>query len=195
MKGKVKMEIEIKLKVTKNMFEEVKSKLEKEGKRKKEKEQHDIYFSPENPNFFGKEENDECLRIRIQNDKYIFCYKKIIFGNQEEDIHLIEHETVFESLEEMKKILACLNIKEVITLHKKRISYIYQEIAEISFDEVDDLGYFIELEILDSKENVEQANIKLQQIMKTLGLNKEDRDLTGYANALYQKKQAEKCID
>ena len=184
------MEIEIKLKTTTEIFEKTKLRLEKEGTKKKEKEQHDIYFSPVNPNFFGKEENDECLRIRIQNEKYILSYKKIIFGNKEEDIHLIEHETTFENLEEMKKLLACLNIHEVITLNKKRMSYIYQDTIEISLDEVEDLGYFIELEIINPNTEISTSNKLLKDTIKKLGLDIEQRDKTGYANALYKLKHS-----
>lgn len=182
------MEVEIKLKVNKNTWIATKETLEKIGTNKKEKEQHDIYFSPENPNFFEKIENDECLRIRIQKDKYILGYKKIIFGTNKDEIHLIEHETEVQDLEQMKNILASVNIHEVITLKKKRISYIYKDIIEISLDEVKDLGYFIELEIIDKTMDIKKANQLLKESIKELNLDEKDRDQMGYANELYNLK-------
>lgn len=182
------MEIEIKLKTTKETFKKYLEKLESIGENKKIKEQHDIYFSPEEPNFFGKVENDQCLRIRIQNNQYILSYKSIIFGEKETDIHLIEHETVVENLEETKNILKSLNINEIITLNKKRISFFYLNTFEISFDEVEDLGYFIEIEIIDSTLEVEEANKRLINLINEWKLDIKDRDLIGYANALYDLK-------
>lgn len=182
------MEIEIKLKVTEQMWEKVKDKIEKEGTNKKENHQHDIYFSPENPNFFGKEENDECLRVRVQKGKYILGYKKIIFGETKEDIHLIEHETEFQDLEQMKLILESVHIHEVITLLKERVSFIYKNDIEISFDKVKDLGFFIELEIVNKNLEIKEANQRLIQALRELGLDESDVDRTGYANALYNLK-------
>lgn len=186
------MEIEMKLKVTEEEFKAYLEHVKIIGTSRKEKEQHDIYFSPESPNFFGKEENDECLRIRIQKDKKILSYKKIMFGSTTENIHLIEHESTFEDLDEMLKILEAIHIHEVIRLNKKRISYLYKNAIEISFDIVEELGYFIELEVIDKQMNIKDANHLLMNSIKELGLHIENRDLTGYANALYNLKYREK---
>lgn len=186
------MEVEIKLKVTEEIWKKTKEKLEKEGTNKKEKTQHDIYFSPVEPNFFGKEENDECLRIRVQKDKYILGYKKIIFGNTKQETHLIEHETMIENLNQMKSILENLHIHEIITLEKKRITYIYKNQIEISFDEVKDLGFYIELEVIDKKLEIKLANQLLKKTLENLDLDENDRDQIGYANALYNLKYRSK---
>lgn len=180
-------EIEIKLEITEEEYQGIFTKLVENASKHSEKEQKDIYFSPRANPFFGNEINDECLRIRILKDKNILSYKRIFFGECEEDIHLEEHETEIVDLEQTKKILKCLKIDEVLTLHKIRHSFCYQEIFEIELDKVKDLGYFAEIEVLDSTLSVQEANKKLQALVTELSLDINRRNLDGYANLLYQK--------
>ena len=111
------------------------------------KEQHDIYFSPENPPFFGGNINDECIRIRMQKDKYILCYKKIFFGEKESDIHITEYETEVSNLDATINILKGVRINKICEVKKNRDSFIYKNIFEVSLDKVEGLGYFVEVEI------------------------------------------------
>ena len=70
-KNKDSIEIEMKLEIEKSKYDEL---LEffKTGKAKHiSKKQHDIYFSPENPKFFGGDIDDECIRIRIEKNKIV----------------------------------------------------------------------------------------------------------------------------
>ena len=180
-------EIEIKLEITKNEYDKLLSYLLKNGSNQTKKEQNDIYFSPKYRPFFGREINDECLRIRIMKDKNILSYKKIFFGNSDDDIHLEEHESDVSDLEQVIKILNCLDIEKVLTLHKIRDSFMYQDIFEISLDKVTDLGYFIELEIKDDSLSVYDANTKLKDLVTSFDLSLTSRNLEGYATMLYQK--------
>ena len=180
-------EIEIKLEITKNEYYKLLSYLLKNGSNHTKKEQNDIYFSPKYRPFFGREINDECLRIRIMKDKNILSYKKIFFGNSDDDIHLEEHESDVSDLEQVIKILNCLDIEKVLTLHKIRDSFMYQDIFEISLDKVTDLGYFIELEIKDDSLSVYDANTKLKDLVTSFDLSLTSRNLEGYATMLYQK--------
>lgn len=180
-------EIEVKLEITEKDYKKYLSFLLKNGSNHTKKEQNDIYFSPRQRPFFGGDIDDECLRIRIMNDKYVLSYKKIFFGNSDDDIHLEEHECEVLNLEQVIKILECLGIEKVLTLHKVRNSFIYQNIFEISLDNVQDLGYFIEIEVKDDNLSVSDANIKLKELISFLDLSFSSRNLDGYANMLYEK--------
>ena len=180
-------EIEIKLEIEKEEYEKLLSLLSIEGKKHNQKEQKDIYFSPKYRPFFGGDIDDECLRIRIMKDKYILSYKKIFFGSSDSEIHLEEHESDVYDLEQVIKILNCLDIEKVLTLHKIRDSFMYQDIFEISLDKVTDLGYFIELEIKDDSLSVYDANTKLKDLVTSFDLSLTSRNLEGYATMLYQK--------
>lgn len=180
-------EIEIKLEITENEYDKLLSYLLKNGSNHTKKEQNDIYFSPKYRPFFGGDIDDECLRIRIMKDKNILSYKKIFFGSSDDDIHLEEHESDVSDLEQVIKILNCLDIEKVLTLHKIRDSFMYQDIFEISLDKVTDLGYFIELEIKDDSLSVYDANTKLKDLVTSFDLSLTSRNLEGYATMLYQK--------
>lgn len=184
-------EIEIKLEIEKEEYEKLLSLLSIEGKKHNQKEQKDIYFSPKYRPFFGGDIDDECLRIRIMEDKYILSYKKIFFGNSDSEIYLEEHESEVVDLEQTIKILECLDINKVLTLDKIRNSFMYQDIFEISLDKVKDLGYFIEIEVKDDNLSIDEANKKLKDLVLLLGLDISKRNLDGYANMLYSKLKRE----
>lgn len=186
-KNKDSIEIEIKLEIEKSKYNELLFLFEKENIEYKTKKQHDIYFSPENPKFFGGDIDDECVRIRIQKDKYILCYKKIFFGKTEEDTHIIEYETEVSNLEATINILKGLRIYKVCDLIKIRKTYVYKDIFEISLDEVDNLGYFIEIEIYDKNIEIKEANKKLLEFIKEMNLDITKRNLKGYSYLMYDK--------
>lgn len=73
------IEREVKLEINEFNYNELIKFLKTKSTKHINKSQHDIYFSPETPQFFGGDIDDECIRIRIQKDKYILCYKKNIF--------------------------------------------------------------------------------------------------------------------
>ena len=185
-------EIEVKLEITKENYQKFLSLLLENGVNHTKKEQNDIYFSPKYRPFFGGDIDDECLRIRVMNDRYILSYKKIFFGNSYDDIHLEEHESDVSNLEQTIKILECLDIEKVLTLHKIRDSFMYEGIFEISLDNVFDLGYFMEIEVKDNTLSVSVANQKLKELISSLGLSLSSRNLDGYANMLYEKLHGKK---
>lgn len=185
-------EIEVKLEITQDNYKKYLAFFLKNGVRHTKKEQNDIYFSPKYRPFFGGDIDDECLRVRVMKDKNILSYKKIFFGNSEDDIHLAEHECEVSNLEEIVKILERLDIEQVLTLSKVRDSFMYQDIFEISLDKVQNLGCFIEIEVKDDTLSVSDANQKLKELISYLGLNLSNRNLEGYANMLYDMLQKKK---
>lgn len=181
------IEIEVKLKIEQDKYSELLKYFKKESKKHVNKKQHDIYFSPETPKFFGGDIDDECIRIRIQKDKYILCYKKIYFGEKESDIHIAEYETEVSNLEATINILKGVRINKVCEVKKKRDSFIYKDIFEISLDEVEGLGYFIEVEIYDKDIPIKEANQLLLQFIKEMDLDITRRNLKGYSYLIYEK--------
>ena len=186
-KNKDSIEIEIKLEIEKSKYNELLFLFEKENIEYKTKKQHDIYFSPENPKFFGGDIDDECVRIRIQKVKYILCYKKIFFGKTEEDTHIIEYETEVSDLEATINILKGVRINKICDLIKQRDSFIYKNMFEISLDLVEDLGYFIEIEIYDKELPIREANKLLLKFIQELNLDITKRNLKGYSYLMYDR--------
>ena len=186
-KNSSSIEIEIKLEIEAEQYRKLFNYFKKENNKHINKKQHDIYFSPEKPAFFGGDIDDECIRIRIQKDKYILCYKKIYMGNDEEDIHIVEYETEVSNLDATINILKGVRINKVCDLIKERDSFIYKNLFEISLDNVEDLGYFVEIEVYDKNIPINEANQLLLNFVKELNLDITRRNLKGYSYLMYDK--------
>lgn len=181
------IEIEVKLEVDKEKYEEILDFLKKESIKHINKFQYDIYFSPESPSFFGGDIDDECIRIRIQKDKNILCYKKIIFGYDEADTHIVEYETQISDLESTINILKGVRINKICEVKKNRDIFVYNNIFEIALDRVENLGFFIEIEICDKTIPIKKANQLLREYIKKMGLDITKRNQKGYSNLMYER--------
>lgn len=181
------IEIEIKLEIDEIKYEQLLKYFKSQNTKHKNKNQDDIYFSPEIPQFFGGDIDDECIRIRIQKDKYILCYKKIYFGEKESDIHITEYETEVSNLEATINILKGIRVNKICEVKKIRDSFIYKDIFEISLDKVEGLGNFIEIEIYDKNIPIKQANQLLLELIKEMNLDITKRNLKGYSYLMYEK--------
>ena len=178
-------EIERKYKITKNIYDEVTELLNNKNLNFKLEKQNDIYFSPTNFPFFGGEIDNEALRIRILDDKNILSYKKFYYATDDMPVHCDEHEMVIEDVEKMKLIIKYLRIKEAFNLKKTIKNYIYENI-EIALDEVEDLGYFIEFELLDSS-NLDKSSKIMDELLKEFKITEDMRNYDGYAYLLFNK--------
>lgn len=186
-KNENSIEIEAKFEIDEDKYKELINYFTKVADKHIIKRQHDIYFSPRSPKFFGGKIDDECIRIRVQKDKYILGYKKIYLEKDESDIHLIEHETEVSDLNATINILKGLRIDKVCDLKKNRDCFIYQNLYEISLDAVEDLGYFIELEIHDKSLSIKKSNELLLGIIKEMNLDITKRNLKGYSYLMYER--------
>lgn len=186
-KNKDSIEIEMKLEINKEKYDELMKILKSESTKHIEKKQHDIYFSPENPQFFGADIDDECIRIRVEKNKYILCYKKIFFGNDENDIHITEYETEVSNLDATINILKGIRVNKICDLIKKRDSFIYKNLFEVSLDLVENLGYFIEIEIYNKDLPIREGNKLILEFIKQLDLDITKRNLKGYSYLMYDR--------
>lgn len=116
--------------------------------------------------------------------KKILSYKKFIPSKQNEPAHCIEHELEITNLNQIKLILNDLRIKEEFTLKKLRKSYLYKKTIEISLDKVDNLGFFIELEII-NQTNIENSIKEIKEFIKRFNISEDDRNYEGYSYLLY----------
>lgn len=183
------VEIEKKYQITKEIYDAIVLYFEEKNQTYQLEKQNDIYFSPIHFPFLGGEIDNECLRIRVLEDKNILSYKKYIPATSKEPSHCIEHELEIKDIEKMKFILEDLRISEVFTLKKDRKSFLYQNEIEIALDVVDQLGYFIELEIVDFR-NVGHALEEMKQFISKFGITEEMRNCEGYSYLLFNQKES-----
>lgn len=129
-------ELEIKLKVDKIESERILNLIKKDSVFLKEEIQNATYYKP-----FHRNMNNEWLRIRKENKNVILNYKK-----KENEI-IKEYEVNIDNENNLKTIFNNLDFSEVVKVNKKRISYLYNDKYEISFDDVENLGLYIEFEL------------------------------------------------
>ena len=182
------IEIERKYKITEVIYNDILDFLSKNNIEMKIEKQNDIYFSPLHFPFFGGEIDNECLRIRVLDNKNILSYKKFIPATNDNVAHCIEDEVEINDIDKFKTILKDLRIEEAFTLKKERRKVIYKDIIEIALDKVDNLGFFIELEIINTN-NLDKALDIMNEFTNKFGITDDMRNFDGYSYLLYNKGQ------
>ena len=160
----IPLEIEVKLKVHDNEYKRLLNILKDKSNNIKEVTEKDIYFK-----IPIKKEYKETLRIRKENDLYILSYKK-----ENTDKTRDEFETIIDNYDNLEKILLNLGLEKKGVIEKKRTKILYKNKYEFAFDEVKDIGKFIEIEV----KNIEFNNIEeINQLMNIINEFKIDINL------------------
>lgn len=148
-------EIEIKLKVDKSEHERILNLVKNTAKYKNTVKQTDTYYSLKDKNSW--------LRTRNENGKCIFNLKKKINNS-----HYEKYDVLIDNLNNLNKILEELNVNELGTIVKERTTYVYKNKYEFSFDNVESIGLFIEIEVINQIDNFEKDTYNLLNLMKEL---------------------------
>lgn len=125
---------------------------------------------------------DPVVRIRTQEDESVLTLKKWIKGS-----NLLEYETKIDNPKIMRCILENLNLKKVVTVNKTRLEGSIGEI-NVCYDDVNDLGNYLELEILvENESQVKDAQNKIDNLAKKIGLDKNDIEDKQYDTLVFEK--------
>ena len=151
-------EIEIKLKVDKREYERILNLVKNTAKYKNTVKQIDTYYSLKDKNSW--------LRTRNENGKCIFNLKKKINNS-----HYEKYDVLIDNLNNLNKILQELNVNELGTIVKERTIYVYENKYEFSFDNVESIGLFIEIEVINQIDNFEKDTYNLLNLMKELKID------------------------
>lgn len=151
-------EIEIKLKVDKSEHERILNLVKNTAKCKNTVKQIDTYYSLKDKNSW--------LRTRNENGKCIFNLKKKINNS-----HYEKYDVLIDNLNNLNKILEELNVNELGTIVKERTTYVYKNKYEFSFDNVESIGLFIEIEVINQIDNFEKDTCNLLNLMKELKID------------------------
>ena len=154
-------EIEIKLKVDEKEYNRILNLIRYYSVNKMNVNQIDTYYKLVDRNF-----NQEWLRLRNENGKYIFNYKKKINNS-----HYEKYDVLIDNANNLNIILSSLGIKKIGEINKNRIIYIYKDKYEFSFDDVCDIGMFIEIELINKSENFEKDICDILNIMSYLKID------------------------
>jgi adenylate cyclase class 2 len=143
----------------------------------KSREDVDHYFNAPDRDF-GR--TDEALRVRQIGQHNYVTYKGPKIDSQTKTRKEIEValEPGKVTADEFRQLLTHLGYRPVATVRKQRGICRLQRGAfnvEIYLDEVEDLGRFIELEIMATPNDLERARTTLLQIGQELGLGHSER--------------------
>ena len=126
-------EISIRLKVDNTTFKNIEYKINNKSNKSNKLHQIDKYY---------KTSSNNWLRIRNENGKYILNFKEKI-----DDNHFSKYDVQIDNIDNMNIILNKLGLKELGIIDKTRITYKI-DIFIINFDDVLNVGKFIEIKLL-----------------------------------------------
>jgi len=182
------IEVEIKVKLSKAKFENIKKQIKKISRFIKSSHHIDHYYNSKHINFLKPKYPYIWLSVRERDNKISLNYKHWYPEGVKHTTHCDEYETEINDLKQMRKILYALDIEEFITVDKKRETYVYKNKIEIAFDKVERLGYFVEVESLKDMGGVAETHKNLVEFMNSLGIRKTKTVPGGYAAAMMRKK-------
>lgn len=154
-------EIEIKLKVDYKEYNRILNRIERYSIEKGNINQIDTYYA-----LVDKEFNNEWLRVRNEDGKYIFNYKKKIDNSYYE-----KYDVLIDNINNLNIILDALGVFSIGTINKNRIIYIYKDKYEFSFDIVKDIGMFIEIELINKSDDFEKDFYDLLKVLEDLKID------------------------
>lgn len=130
------IEIELKLKMDSKEYDRILEFMKKSATYLGTENHEATYYQPTYRKFSG-----EWFRIRNENGKYVMNYKK-----KSGPACCEEYETLVDNKDQLEKILLNLGMQKIGVVKKRRKKYFYDNKFEVSFDEVENIGLFIEVE-------------------------------------------------
>lgn len=182
------IEIEIRIALDSDSFLQLAERVANSGRPKSSRRQVDEYFTPSHRNFVAPEFPFEWLSIRERDGTFILNYKHFHPENVPVTDYCDEFEVRTQNGHELRNILSALDFSSLVTVEKKRDTYVCDDEFEVSFDTVKDLGYFVEIEVLKDFGSIEVAREKLIKFAEGLGIDASKNDNRGYPFLLMAKR-------
>ncbi len=141
----------------------------------------DIYFcDPVRKKFLPKEDGSfkEVFRIRSKNNKKFITHKINHFDTTGKWIYSDEEEVEVSDFDSARKIVEHLGFKPLVEIENKKHVFL-SENYEIVFEDVKDLGLFLEVERLSvsNNENIVEVKKEIREFINSLGLNVKEKHL------------------
>ena len=178
------MQEEIEIRVVVTDYNAVESILQQKTSFTWEKSQKDVYFAPEEKDFYSYK--PEYLRIRHQEWKntitYWYCHVK-----DWELIKIDEYETTVGNAETITDILTNLHYHQQATVTKQRKSFSYKNF-DLELDVIEELGAFLEVEITSHDTTYEEAKQSCYDVLDELWIHREEKaNHTWYIDMIIEK--------
>ena len=155
------LEIEVKLKVNISDFNRIKGIIKNQNSNITKIKQIDKYYIPKYRNFNYKQNRD-----RNEENKCILTYKKKKINNC-----CKEYEVLIDNVNSFETILKCLDFQNKGIITKTREKIMYNDKYEFSFDNVDNMGNFVEIEVKKIAKDNESEIKELIELLKSLKID------------------------
>lgn len=160
------VEIEVKIKVDENEYKRIKELIEKEGNYISKMNQKATYYEPSDRSFTNSDPIRKWLRIRKEGNKKILNYK---YCN--DNRYCCEYEVGIDNDNALMKIFDAIGLIKIAKVSKRRTQYMYEDKYEFSFDKVDNLGYFVEIEVKKPELSLEEEYEKLIELINKFNID------------------------
>ena len=185
-------EIEVKFQFPNQTLEEIKQKLSlKIFSWSKPKVQNDTVFLSKNKTSYKIVEGDKIFRIRqefFDGEQQGITSILALKIQQAQKLVSQEYETEFADVNQMTSILESLELVKFVNVIKKRSKAKFEN-YNLCLDEVQDLGVFLEVELLSEKQiDFDVAQVQIVEFVKTLDLPDFVVNMTPYDTQIFNKK-------
>lgn len=182
------VEIELRIELDETSFSVFRAKAAKIATEIRQSHQIDEYFTPPHRNFVKPDYPYEWLSIRNRDGAFVLNYKHFYPENVPVTDYCHEYEVQTNEGAELRKILLALGFQSLVAVEKHREVYVCSDEFEIALDTVNDLGYFIEIEVLKTFGSVVETRGRLNAFAVDLGLDVSKNDNRGYPFLLMEKR-------
>lgn len=168
------IEVELRAKVDTEIFKRL------SDKKVSEYLEHDCYYTYEN-----NIDKNWIVRVRQRNDSYFLTFKsKKQFGEgawSEVDMAITS-----QNAENMKQFCLANDFYLDVEIKKVRKSYRFDDI-EVNIDEIENLGVYIEAEVMTQSGNIESGKQRIMAFFDSLGISADQIIREGYVSLMRSK--------
>lgn len=169
-------ELELKIKASEREQDRVLDLIKNNSLLLKDEDQEAIYYKTNYRDMIN-----EWLRIRKEDNNYVLNYKR------KEDNKIKEYNVTIDNIDNLKTIFKFLDLKETSIVSKHRVSYLYKDKYEFSFDDVDNLGTYIEIELKKYEYDFDKELDLLMNLINELNIDINKIELKRYPELIEQK--------
>ena len=173
------IEIENKYRISKSQYDSIRGFAEANGIVPTTENHEDRYFSPLEDDFLTEKFPFKWLSVRTRNSKSIINFKHFYPEGAEKHTHAVEYEVSIDSAEEITGVFRELDIDQRVCVRKTRTQFKFKE-YKICLDEVEGLGFFLEVELSAPDKDAEGAKKEIHEFASEFGVSSRQQDFRGY---------------
>ncbi len=169
----MKKEIEIKIQLDKSDLAKLGTWLLSNASDEGELVISDYYFDNLNKSFLfdspqGYKDALEFLRLRVTDKNSVLCYKKRNVDKDGKTLDVQEVETIVADSSKVMEILKSIGFIQKACIKKTRQIYLVENIFEIVIDKVEDLGVFVEIELVNDIQDVSVGMSNIYDLLRKI---------------------------